>query len=103
MDGGLSWEYLFFVNEYMGVVDLSMDLINFCILYVGMWDYECKFWQIRSGGEGFGLFCFMDGGENWQKFYDGFFVVMGKVGVVVFLVNLQIIYVNIEVEKGGVY
>lgn len=102
-DGGLSWEHLFFVNEYTGAADLSMDPTNPRILYAGMWDHERKPWQIRSGGEGSGLFRSTDGGENWQKLYDGLPAAMGKVGVAVSPANPQTIYANIEAEKGGVY
>lgn len=102
-DGGKTWEHLFFVNDYTGAADLSMDPSNPRILYAGMWDHERKPWQIRSGGEGSGLFRSVDGGENWQKLYQGLPEKMGKVGVCVSPANPQVVYANIEAEKGGVF
>lgn len=102
-DGGKTWEHLFFVNDYTGAADLSMDPSNPRILYAGMWDHERKPWQIRSGGEGSGLFRSLDGGENWQKLYQGLPARMGKVGVTVSPANPQIVYANIEADEGGVF
>ncbi|MEO0724714.1 MAG: glycosyl hydrolase [Bacteroidota bacterium] len=103
LDGGKSWEHLFFINESTGAADLSMDPTNPRILYAGMWDHERKPWQIRSGGEGSGIFRSSDGGENWHKLQNGLPAQMGKVGVVVSPANPQTIYANIEAEKGGVF
>lgn len=103
VDGGETWEHLFFINEYTGAADLSMDPTNPRILYAGMWDHERKPWQIRSGGEGSGLFRSTDAGKNWQKLQDGLPDKMGKVGVAVSLANPQVVYANIEAEKGGVF
>lgn len=97
------WQKIFFINEIIGVVSLSIDFFNFRILYVGMWDYLCLFWSIWSGGEGFGFYCFIDGGLNWEKLGEGLFEEMGKVGVCVVFFNLVKVYVVIEVENGGVY
>ena len=102
-DGGETWEHLFFINESTGAADLSMDPTNPRILYAGMWDHERKPWQIRSGGEGSGLFRSTDGGENWQKMQEGLPMEMGKVGVVVSPANPQVVYANIEAEQGGVF
>lgn len=103
VDGGTTWEHLFFINESTGAADLSMDPTNPRILYAGMWDHERKPWQVRSGGEGSGLFRSTDGGENWQKLQDGLPNEMGKVGVSVSPANPQVVYANIEAEKGGVF
>ncbi len=40
LDGGNTWEHLFFIDEYTGAADLSMDPVNPRILYAGMWDHE---------------------------------------------------------------
>jgi len=102
-DGGLTWEHLFFVNEHTGAADLSMDPSNPRILYAGMWDHERKPWEIRSGGEGSGIFRSTDGGENWERLYQGLPVRMGKIGVCVSPANPEVVYANIEADKGGVF
>lgn len=102
-DGGASWEHLFYINDFSGAADLVMDPTNPRILYAGMWDHERKPWHIRSGGEGSGIFRTLDGGENWQKLFQGLPARMGKVGITVSPANPQVLYANVEAEEGGVF
>lgn len=53
-----------------------------------------------------GIYVFDDGGEIWCEVIMGFFVGnMGKIGLVIFLQNLDVVYVVIEENwcQGGVY
>ncbi|MEZ4984757.1 MAG: glycosyl hydrolase [Saprospiraceae bacterium] len=102
-DGGKTWDHLFFINDFTGAADLSMDPSNPRILYAALWDHHRQPWQIRSGGEGSGLYKSIDGGLNWQKMYQGLPAEMGKAGIAVSPANPKIVYANIEAEQGGVF
>ena len=103
LDGGYTWERKLFRGEYLGAADLSMDPSNPRILYAGMWDHERKPWHIRSGGGDSGVYRSTDGGENWKELSQGLPETMGKVGVSVSRANPDVVYANIEAEKGGVF
>ena len=102
-DGGSTWKQTLFVNDNTGAADLSLDPSNPRILYAGMWDHQRTPWQIRSGGEGSGIWKSVDGGIEWKKLKEGLPKLMGKVSVDVSPANTQRIYANIEAEKGGVF
>ncbi|MEM7457541.1 MAG: hypothetical protein AAF456_24625, partial [Planctomycetota bacterium] len=102
-DGGENWQQVLFVNETTSAADLSMDANNPRILYAGMWDNVRSPWQIRSGGEGSGIHKSTDGGETWTRLTAGLPESMGKVAVDVSPANSNIVYANIEADKGGVY
>ncbi len=103
IDGGQSWEHLFFVNETTGAADLSMDPENPRILYAGMWDHHRSPWQVRSGGAGSGIYRSTDGGANWLKLTQGLPERMGKTAVAVSPVDPELIYALIEADNGGVF
>lgn len=103
IDGGKNWKQTLFVNENTGAADLSLDESNPRILYAGMWDHQRTPWQVRSGGDGSGIWKSMDGGETWKKLEKGLPNKMGKIAVDISPANPQRIYANIEAEKGGVY
>jgi len=102
-DGGATWKQTLFINGNTGAADLSIDPSNPRILYVGMWDHQRTPWQVRSGGEGSGIWKSVDGGEEWKKLEGGLPKKMGKIAVDVSPANPQRIYANIEAEKGGVF
>ena len=102
-DGGTTWKQTLFINGNTGAADLSIDPSNPRILYAGMWDHQRTPWQVRSGGEGSGIWKSVDGGEEWKKLKGGLPEKMGKVAVDVSPANPQRIYANIEAEKGGVF
>lgn len=95
-----------FVNEDVGVVDLLFDFNNLWIIYVFIWCVCCILYSFESGGEGFGFWKSIDGGDIWiniffnKGLFDG---VWGISGVVVLFVNSNCVWVIIENEKGGVY
>lgn len=104
-DGGATWKKVLYIDENTGAADLSMDLRNPRILYAGFWEHRRYPWQVKSGGEGSGLYKSVDGGETWEQLKKGLPEMMGKVAIDVSPANSEVVYANIEAEgeKGGVY
>lgn len=105
IDGGANWTKVLYYNETTGASDLSMDLNDPNVLYAGMWDHQRAPWQIRSGGEGSGIYRSTDGGNSWYRLSQGLPKKMGKTGVVVSPANSKIVYAIIESTDGlaGIY
>jgi photosystem II stability/assembly factor-like uncharacterized protein/uncharacterized protein YoxC len=102
-DGGQTWKKVHYINENTGAADLSLDANNPRILYAGMWDHQRHPWKVRSGGPGSGLWKSTDGGESWTQLKKGLPEEMGKVSIDVSPANSNVVYANIEAEKGGVF
>ena len=103
LDGGENWEKVMYVNEHAGASGLSMDRTNPRILYASFWDHQRKPWQMRSGGEGSGIYKSIDGGNTWEKLTKGLPDKMGKTDVSVSGANSKRVYVIAEAEKGGLF
>ncbi len=103
-DGGTSWEQVHFVSESAGASDLAMDPSNPRILYAAFWDHQRMPWQMRSGGEGSGIWKSTDGGDTWQALSNGLPELMGKIGISVSAANPERLWAIIEAEPdGGVF
>ena len=103
-DGGANWEKVHYVNPNAGASELSMDPSNPRILYAAFWDHQRDPWQVRSGGEGSGLWKSTDGGDTWRAINDGLPDLMGKTAVSVSGANPDRVFAMIEAEPdGGVY
>ena len=102
-DGGENWEKVLYINETSGVSGISMDRNNPRILYVSFWDHQRKPWQMRSGGEGSGIYKSTDSGTTWTKLSKGLPSEMGKTDVSVSGSNSKRVYVIVEAEKGGLF
>lgn len=103
LDGGKTWEKVLYINDLTGASDLSMDMNNPRILYASTWEHIRYPWQVKSGGEGSGIYKSTDEGKTWQKLKNGLPNLMGKSSVSVSRANSNRLYANIEAEKGGVY
>ena len=74
-----------------------------------MWDFRRQGWTFRSGGPGSGLFKSTDGGDHWSEINDSNAKGLpakpwGRVAIAVAPSKPQVVYANIEAEKGrGLY
>jgi len=103
-DGGKSWQQQLFVSASSGAVDLRMQPGNPRILYAAMWDHQREPWEIRSGGEGSGIWKSTDGGQQWQRLQDGLPELMGKIGIAPSGAKPGLVWAIVEAkEKGGLY
>ncbi len=105
MDGGASWQKVFYLDATTGASSLSMDMKNPLILYAAMWQHRRYPWTMESGGAMSGLFKSTDGGSTWDKMKEGLPKEFGKAGISVSRANPERVYAVIEAEKdkGGVY
>ncbi len=105
VDGGTSWEKVFYINDTTGASSLSMDMRNPRILYAAMWEHRRYPWTMESGGKNSGLYKSTDGGNSWEKLKMGLPDEFGKAGISVSRANPDRVFAVIEAEgtKAGVY
>ena len=109
-DGGKTWKrVLAGANGSSGCSLLAMSRQEPKTIYASMWDFRREGWTFRSGGPGSGLFKSTDGGDHWSEINDGSAKGLppkpwGRVAVAVAPAKPQVVYANIEAEKGrGLY
>jgi photosystem II stability/assembly factor-like uncharacterized protein len=105
-DGGKTWKkVLAGANGASGCGLLAMSRQEPNTIYASMWDFRRQGWTFRSGGPGSGLFKSTDGGDQWTEINDGNAKGLppkpwGRVAVAVAPSKPQVVYANIEAEKG---
>ena len=109
-DGGKTWKkVLAGANGSSGCSLLAMSKQEPKTMYAAMWDFRREGWTFRSGGPGSGLFKSTDGGDHWTEIQDSSAKGLpqkpwGRVAVAVAPSKPQVVYANIEAEKGrGLY
>lgn len=109
-DGGKSWKkVLAGANGSSGCALLAQSRQEPKTIYAAMWDFRRQGWTFRSGGAGSGLFKSTDSGEHWSEINDGNAKGLppkpwGRVAIAVAPSKPQVVYANIEAEKGrGLY
>jgi photosystem II stability/assembly factor-like uncharacterized protein len=109
-DGGKTWKKVLpGANGSSGCSLMAMSRQEPKTIYAAMWDFRRQGWTFRSGGPGSGLFKSTDGGDHWTEINDSNAKGLppkpwGRVAVAVAPAKPQIVYANIEAEKGrGLY
>ncbi|MGA2048013.1 MAG: glycosyl hydrolase [Terracidiphilus sp.] len=109
-DGGNTWnKVLAGVNGSSGCAMIASSKQEPKTIYAAMWDFRRQGWTFRSGGPGSGLFKSTDGGAHWSEVTESNAKGLppkpwGRVAVQVAPSKPQVIYANIEAEKGrGLY
>ncbi|HEX4785911.1 MAG TPA: glycosyl hydrolase [Candidatus Sulfotelmatobacter sp.] len=109
-DGGKTWnKVLAGANGSSGCALMAMSRQEPKTIYASMWDFRRQAWTFRSGGPGSGLFKSTDGGDHWSEISDSSAKGLppkpwGRVAVAVAPAKPQVVYANIEAEKGrGLY
>jgi photosystem II stability/assembly factor-like uncharacterized protein len=109
-DGGKSWKkVLAGANGSSGCALMAMSRQDPHTVYSSMWDFRRQGWTFRSGGPGSGVFKSTDGGDHWSEISDSNAKGLpakpwGRVAIAVAPAKPQVVYANIECEKGrGLY
>jgi photosystem II stability/assembly factor-like uncharacterized protein len=105
-DGGASWDRILYINENVGIHDLSMDPNNPRTLYAAAWAARRNPYQLISGGEGCGIYKSTDGGDTWQEITRNKGLPtgpVGKIGVAVSPARTDRVYAIVESKESAVY
>lgn len=106
VDGGATWQKILYANDTTGCADLVMDPSNPNKLIAAMWQFKRTPWNLKSGGEGSGLYITSDAGKSWKKLSkeDGLPEgQLGRIGLAFARSRPQRIYAKIESTKNGLY
>lgn len=100
IDGGKTWEKIFFVDENTGCSELVMDPENPSVLYAAFWEFRRTAYSFNSGGLKSALYKSTDAGKTWNKIHNGIPAgKLGRIAVAVAPSNSKILYAVIEAEK----
>ncbi len=108
IDGGKSWEQIFFVDENTGAAELALDPKNPDRLLVGMWSIHINTWGLNSGGPGGGVYRTTDGGASWEALSKyglpgGKENPVGKTAVAIAPSDPNVVYALFEIDSPALY
>ena len=100
VDGGKTWEKIFYIDNKTGCSDLVMDPNDPNTMYASFWEFRRTAWSFNSGGDNSALYKSTDGGKSWNKIHNGFPKgKYGRIAVTVAPSNSKIVYAVVEAEK----
>ncbi|MFT5778458.1 MAG: photosystem II stability/assembly factor-like uncharacterized protein [Crocinitomicaceae bacterium] len=107
IDGGTTWEKIFYIDENTGCSDLVMDPSNPSVLYASFWEHRRTAWSFSSGGASSALYKSIDGGKTWNKIHKGFPEgEYGRIAIAIAPSDSKILYSVVEsadATKSGMY
>jgi photosystem II stability/assembly factor-like uncharacterized protein len=66
INGGDTWELIYFQSDSVGVIDMAMDIHHPDTLYAATWERSRNVFGINYGGAGSGIIRSFDGGKIWS-------------------------------------
>jgi photosystem II stability/assembly factor-like uncharacterized protein len=101
VDGGKTWERVFFVSEDTGIAEIIMDPSNPDILYASAHQRRRHEWTYVGGGPESTVYKSTDGGKTWREISSGLPKRdMGRVGLAVSPVDANYVYAIVEARYG---
>jgi photosystem II stability/assembly factor-like uncharacterized protein len=107
LNGGESWENVFYISDSTGCIDLCINPQDPDIVYAAMWE-RVRFPDRRTyGGPETSMWKSTDGGDNWTKLTNGLPQgSMGRIGIDISESNpdiLYAVYANTDGSFKGAY
>lgn len=98
IDGGKTWNKIFYINDKTGVIDLVMHPKNPDILFAATWERERKAWNFVESGLGSSIYKSEDGGKTWKEKVKGFLQddKTGRIGLAIARSNPDVIYAFLD-------
>ena len=96
-DGGETWDKVLYINDQVGVIDLSINREDPDVLYAAAYDKRRYPWHYEAGGEHSGIYKTTDAGANWERLEGGFpSGNIGRIGLDVYRKDPDILYAVVE-------
>ncbi len=96
-DGGNTWQKILYINDKIGVIDLTMNHSNPDILYAASYEKTRSAWSIEPGGPGSRIYKTTDGGKSWKQLEKGLpGGDIGRIGIDIHQGNPNILYAAIQ-------
>lgn len=100
VDGGTTWQKMFYIDVKTGCSDLILDKNNPNTMYASFWEFRRTPWSFSSGGTQSALYKSIDAGKTWNKIHKGFPAgSLGRIAVTIAPSNSNILYSVLETEK----
>lgn len=108
LDGGKTWEKVFYIDESTGAAQVAFDPKNSNIIYADLWAGRQGPWENGAwNGPKSGLFKSTDGGTTWKQLTNGLPTTeqgLGRIGFAIAPTDPSRIYATVESPQfGGVY
>jgi photosystem II stability/assembly factor-like uncharacterized protein len=108
LNGGKTWEKIFYIDENTGAIQVVIDPNNSNIIYADMWAGRQGPWENGAwNGSTSGLFKSADGGSTWKKLTAGLPTTeqgLGRIGFCIAPSNSNRLYATVDAGKsGGIY
>ena len=109
INGGESWERIFFSSDKTGAIDLAVHPENPNIVFAAMWQRERRPYNRLYGGDESGIFKTTNGGNTWMELTEGLPqdpTEKGRIGIAIAPSNPDVLYSLYAKQDGslqGVY
>ncbi|MGA7289049.1 MAG: glycoside hydrolase, partial [Terriglobales bacterium] len=109
LDGGHTFQKVFYKDENVGGMDLLFDPRNSQVIFTSMWSSRRPVWTTGGGynGPGSGLYKSTDGGDHWQQLTKGLpgeAEGIGRIGPAISPSDPDRMYAWVNAKKGsGIY
>ncbi|MBL7817760.1 MAG: glycoside hydrolase [Saprospiraceae bacterium] len=109
LDGGKSWERVYYVDENTGAIQVAIDSKNPQIIYADIWAGRQGPWENGAwNGSESGLIKSTDGGKTWKKLTNGLPTTaqgLSRIGFCIVPSNPNRLYATVDAppQYGGIY
>jgi len=97
LDGGNSWQKVFYVSDSTACIDIIINPQNSNIIFAAMWDRIRHPWGRNYAGPNSGVYKSADGGNTWAKLSNGLpasNAETGRIGLAIDPNNPAIVYAS---------